>query len=179
MRQDGEAGPTASVLARWMRSLLAALLSAAGCAAAQPVILERDSVLYAEPHLESARVAQLKQGTRGEVSAKQGAWVRLKTPEAAGWLFSFNVRFQSQAPESGESSGTALGRLFGPRRNVAVTSTIGIRGLEEEDLKQAKYDGQQMKQLERYSASREVAEAAARAAGLAPVPLPYLDGETK
>ncbi|HXF66966.1 MAG TPA: SH3 domain-containing protein [Burkholderiales bacterium] len=164
----------------WARVLAAVILSsAAASAAAQRAVLERDSPLYAEPRLESARVAELKQGAAAEVTGKQGVWLRVKTPDAAGWLFSFNVRFQSKAGEGGEGGGAALGRLFGPRRSVAVTSTIGIRGLEEEDLRQAKFDAGQMKLLESYAASKEAAERAARAAGLAPVELEYFDGGAK
>lgn len=160
----------------FIRVLTVAVVSAAAPAAAQQVVLERDSPLYSEPRLESARVAELKQGAAAEVLGKQGAWLRVKTPDAVGWLFSFNVRFQSKASEAGEGGGGAvLGRLFGPRRSVAVTSTIGIRGLEEEDLRQARFDAGQMKLLESYAASKEAAERAARAAGLAPRRLEYFE----
>ena len=144
-------------------------------AAAQQVTLERDSPLYAAPRMEGAPVAQLKQGETGEVLGKQGAWLNLKTPAASGWLFSFNVRFPAQNTEAGAGAGAALGRVFGPRRSVSVTSGIGVRGIEEEDLKQARFDGQQMKLLESYAASPEAAAERARAAGLAPVKVDYLD----
>jgi hypothetical protein len=148
--------------------------AAAGAAAAQQVTLERDSPLYSEPRLESGQVAQLKQGATGDVLAKQGAWLNLKTPAGTGWLFSFNVRFPSQKAEGGDGSGAALGRVFGARRTTSVTSGIGIRGLEEEDLRQATFDGGQMKLLDQYAASKETAEQGARAAGLAPAKVDYL-----
>ncbi len=146
-------------------------------AAAQQVTLERDSPLYAGPRMEGAPVAQLKQGETGEVLGKQGAWLNLKTQAASGWLFSFNVRFPAQKSdaEAGAGTGAALGRVLGPRRSVSVTSGIGVRGIEEEDLKQARFDGQQMKLLESYAASPEAAAERARAAGLAPVKVDYLD----
>jgi len=144
-------------------------------AAAQQVTLERDSPLYAAPRMEGAPVAQLKQGETGEILGKQGAWLNLKTPAASGWLFSFNVRFPAQKSDTEAGAGAALGRVFGPRRSVSVTSGIGVRGIEEEDLKQARFDGQQMKLLESYAASPEAAAERARAAGLAPVKVDYLD----
>lgn len=157
--------------------VLLALALAAAPAAAQQVTLERDGPLYSEPRLDSAQVTQLKQGATGEVVGKQGAWLNLKTSEGSGWLFSFNVRFRSTGEGAGGSSGagSALGRLFGPRRTVSVTSTIGIRGLEEEDLKQAALDAEQLKQLDGYAASKEAAEERARSAGLASVDVGYLD----
>jgi hypothetical protein len=165
---------------RMLRPLFAVLLLAGGPAAAQQaaqqVTLERDSPLYAEPRLDASQVAQLKLGATGEVIGKQGAWLNLKTAGGAGWLFSFNVRFQSQPGTAGDSgAGSAAGRLFGPRRNVSVTSTIGIRGIEEEDLKQASFNAEQMKLLEGYAATRQAAEQRARGSGLAPVSVQYLD----
>lgn len=146
-------------------------------AGAQQVTLERDSPLYAYPRLEGAPVAQLKQGDRGEVLGKQGAWLNLKTPTATGWLFSFNVRFPAQMADGaapGRGAGAALGRVFGPKRNVSVTSGIGVRGIEEEDLRQARFDAGQMKLLDSYAATRDAAEERARATGLVPVKVDYL-----
>ena len=145
-------------------------------AAAQQVTVERDTPLYSEPRLESAPVAQLKQGASGDVVGKEGGWLNLKTPAGTGWLFSFNVRFPSQKADGGDAgSGSALGRVFGPRRSTSVASGIGIRGLEEEDLKQATYNAGQMKLLGGYATTREAAEQGARGAGLAPAKVDYLD----
>ena len=160
------------------RFLLATLLLAGAPAVAQQVTLERDSALYAEPRLDAQQVTRLKVGATGEVIGKQGAWLNLKTPAATGWLFSFNVRFQSQQAGSGSSgAGTAAGRLFGPRSSVSVTSTIGIRGIDEEDLKGASFNADQMKLLEGYAATKETAEQKARATGLAPVGVDYMDAK--
>jgi hypothetical protein len=137
--------------------------------------LERDSPLYAEPRLDAGQTAQLKQGAAGEVIGKQGGWLNLKTAAGTGWLFSFNVRFPPRKAGEGESG--AAGPVLGPRRSVSVTSTIGIRGLEEEDLRQARFDAGQMQLLDGYVASKQAAEDTARAAGLAPVKVEYLDAK--
>jgi len=161
-----------------LRMMLAAVLLAAASAAAQQVTLERDSPLYAEPRLDASQVTQLKLGATGEVIGKQGAWLNLKTPGGGGWLFSFNVRFQSQQAGAGDSgAGSTAGRLFGPRRSASVTSTIGIRGIEEEDLKQASFNADQMKLLDGYVATQQAAEQGARASGLAPASVEYMDAK--
>ena len=164
------------ILERFGPALAATLLIALP-AAAQQVTLERDSPLYAEPRLEAAQVTQLKQGTSGDVIGKQGAWLNLKTAGGSGWLFSFNVRFQSQKAEGGDGGGSALGRVFGPRRNVNVTAAIGIRGLDEQDLRQASFSAAQMKLLDGYAASKQAAEEGARATGLGPETVEYLDAK--
>jgi hypothetical protein len=161
---------------RVFRLWLAAVSIVAGSAAAQQVTLERDSPLFAEPRLDAAQVAQLKLGATGEVIGKQGAWLNLKTPAGSGWLFSFNVRFPSAQAGTGDSgAGQTAGRLFGPRRSVSVTSTVGIRGIEEEDLKQASFNAGQMKLLDGYVATKEAAERGARATGLKPATVEYMD----
>jgi hypothetical protein len=167
-----------NLLVNTVHAALTALLLVAGPVAAQKVTLERDSTLYGEPRLESTQVAQLRQGATGEVIAKQGAWLNLKTAAGTGWLFSFNVRFQSDSAEGSSSgSGSALGRVFGPRQRVSVTSTIGVRGIEEEDLKQATFDAEQIKLLDKYAATKEAAEKGALGAGLSRVSVDYLDAK--
>lgn len=161
-------------------SLLAALaagLLAAAPAAAQKVTVEQNTPLYSEPRMESSQVAQLQQGSTGEVIRKQGVWLNLKTAAGTGWLFSFSVRFESQGAEGSSGSGSALGRVFAPRRGPSVTSTIGVRGIEEEDLKGATFDAQQMKLLDGYAASKESAEKGARGAGLSRTSVEYLDAK--
>lgn len=143
-------------------------------AAAQQVSVERDTELRAEARLDARVVATLRQGAKGEVTAKNGAWLSIKTAEATGWLFSFNVRFVS-AQQTSDSSSSGLGRLFAPRQRVNVTSTIGIRGLEEEDLRQARFDAGQMRLLDQYAASRADAESTAQGSGLAAAQVDYLD----
>ena len=156
---------------------LAAMLLAVGPAAAQKVTVEQNTPLYSEPRMESSQVAQLQQGATGEVIGKQGVWLNLKTSAGTGWLFSFSVRFESQGAES-SSGGSSLGRVFGPRRSSpSVTSTIGIRGIEEEDLKGATFNAEQMKLLDKYVASKEAAEKGARSAGLSATSVEYLDAK--
>jgi hypothetical protein len=156
------------------------MLVAAAPAAAQKVTVERDTPLYSEPRLDSPHVAQLQTGAVAEVVGKEGAWLNLRTQAGAGWLFSFNVRFQSEGTgeSSGSGTGSVLGRLFAPRRStVSVTSTIGVRGIEEEDLKQAAFDAKQMKLLDGYAASRDAAESRAQRARLSRAHVEYLDAK--
>jgi len=159
------------------RGLVAAWLAAfAVVAAAEPVTLERDSVLRAEPRSGSAEVARLATGATGTAVARQGAWVKVESGSNTGWLYSFNVRFGAAAGASGDGAGagSVLGRVFGPRQRINVTATIGIRGLGEEDLKQARFDAGQLQQLDGFAATREQAEAHAGEAGLSAGPVEYL-----
>jgi len=164
----------AATVCRWAAAGLLVVLAA--FASAEPVTVERDSVARAEPRTDSAVVANFARGVSGEALARQGAWVQVKTATATGWLYSFNVRFGAPAGSAGEGAGagSVLGRVFAPRQKVNVTATIGIRGLDEEDLKQAQYDGGQLQALDGFAASREQAEAHAGGAGLSATRVEYL-----
>lgn len=156
--------------------MTALLATVAAVAAAEPVTVERDSVLRAEPRTDAGVAGNLAKGATGDAVARQGAWVQVKSGAVTGWLYSFNVRFGAVTAGSGSGSGagSALGRVFGPRQQVNVTATIGIRGLEEEDLKQAHFDEAQMQQLDGYAASREQAAARAGKSGLSATRVEYL-----
>ncbi len=165
----------AQLLNRCLLTVVFAMVVTA--AVAEPVTVERDSVLRAEPRIDAGVAGNLAKGATGDAVARQGAWVQVKSGTATGWLYSFNVRFGAMgtAGSSGGGGGSALGRVFGPRQQVNVTATIGIRGLDEEDLKQAHFDESQMRQLDGYAASREQAAAQAGESGLSAVKVEYFD----
>ena len=159
-------------------ALVVVSLSAALALAAEQVTVQRESSLYAEPRLDAQQVQVLAPGTVAEVAGKSGAWLSVRTPTAAGWVFSFNVRFNVEpsdaAPGSSGGTASAIGRVFGPRRDVNVTSTIGVRGLDTEDLRQAQFNAEQMKLLDGYMSSKDQAEESARARGLTAMQVEYL-----
>jgi hypothetical protein len=103
--------------------------------------------------------------------------VQVNTAAGSGWLFSFNVRFSSARPGASGDSGAAgaASRLVGPRRDVSVTATIGIRGLDEEDMRQAHFDGTQLQRLDSYTATREASAAQAAQQGLEAVRVDYFE----
>lgn len=156
--------------------LLASVFTAVRLAYAEPVTVERDTELRAAAKADAPVVAKVARGTAGEAVGRSGAWINVRTPLGVGWLFSFNVKFGGDGPSAAPGGdGAVLGRLASPRR-VNVTSTIGIRGLEEADLREARYSAAQMRLLDEFAVSREAAEQGSTAQGLAPARIDYLDG---
>ena len=153
----------------FLRNCIVLLALALACfeAAAQQIVVEKDSPLYATPQTSSKVVGQVKQGMTGEAIAQKGTWVNVKTDAGTGWLFTFNVRFITQGSSPAAKAPAAV-----PRSKV--TSTIGIRGLDVDDLKNATYDGQQLGLLDSYAASKQDAERTARASGLSAARIDYL-----
>lgn len=141
----------------------------------EAVTVERESALRAEPSLSGQQVAVVRVGTRGEAIGKRGAWINIRTPDATGWVFMFNVRFgERQADSSGSIAGA--GRFVSARPTTNVTSTIGIRGLSEEDLQKAAFNSAELQRLDRFAASRQDGEAAARTRNLEAVRVEPLEG---
>ncbi len=146
--------------------------------AAEQATVERESRIHAKPQLDAPEVAVALPGTVADVLGKSGAWLNVRTPAATGWIFSFNVRFivnASDAPASASGGDSAIGRLFGPRRGINVTSTIGVRGLEKEDLRRTQFSAEQMRQLDAFALPKEAAKESACARGLTASQVDYLE----
>ena len=160
-----------------MRLGLAALgLGWMAVAYAEPVTLVRESALRAEPSLWASTVATVAKGVTGESIGKNGIWVQVKTPDQTGWVFTFNLRHGgSRTGGAGASNAQAAGRFVSARPRTQVVSTIGIRGLSEEDLQNATFNRAEMERLESLSASPQDAERHARAVGLEPARIDELD----
>jgi hypothetical protein len=163
--------------------LVAMVLGVAAAGAAEQVTVERESRLYAEPRLDAQEVAVLAPGVVADIAGKSGARLNVRTPSAAGWVFSFNVRFGTKAsgaaPASSGGEDSVIGRVFGPQRDVNVTSTIGVRGLDSEDLRQAHFNSEQMKLLDGYALSKGAAEKSARGKGLSAAQVDYLEAASR
>ena len=142
---------------------------------AEQVTVERDTPLRAGPSLSAQPGVTLKQGAKAEVTGRSGAWINVRSGEDSGWLFMFNVRYGERQPASAADSARAAGGLFGGRSSPGVVSTIGIRGLSEEDLQKASFNPAELKVLDGYAASKDAAEQQARVRGLTPVRVDYLE----
>ena len=166
----------------WLRCAIALLgRLAAVAAAAQPVTLERDSALHAEPRLDSPVVANLTKGTAGEAVAKQGAWVQISRRRArrAGCIPSMCVS-RRRSRERRRAAVRCWGGVFGPRQTSMSPAPSACAGSGEEDLSQARFDGGQLKLLDRYAVSEADAdEAARRRAGLDAARVDYFDGPSR
>jgi len=144
-------------------------------AGAEQVTVQRDTDLRGEASMSAPVVGSVTQGTTGEVTGKRGAWVNIKTPEASGWLFSFNLRFGAVGQSSGDGgAGSVVGRVFGPGQDMKVTSTLGVRGIDKETLTQATFSPDQMRLLDQYAASKDAAAEQAQAEGLEARHVDYL-----
>lgn len=131
-------------LATWLAG--AALALVAGAAPAQEAaVVKRATQLRDSPADNGASVAPLEANTVvTRSSERKGPWTKVSTPQGAtGWVHMFDLGPQSGAAAASNNTATGglrgLGGLFGGNSGTTTTatSTVGIRGLDAEDIAKA------------------------------------------
>jgi uncharacterized protein YraI len=147
-------------------------VSAASALAAPGTVL-RNERIYSQPSSGSAVVASVAKGTSVNIVSKQGGWLRVTAGKNSGWMRLLSVR----AGEGG-LGGAGVGDVVGaattrsdPSRVVAVA---GLRGLNEEELKQAKFNAAELAQLDTWVVTVSQAKTFASQASLVAVKVPAL-----
>jgi len=155
--------------------LLLWFLSAA--AVADTGYATREIELRAQPVAGSQVVGTLPKGARFEIVGESKAWAQVKSDSGAGWTLLFYV--MKGEPPQGLSAGRTVSELWNmgtDRHKGQITSTIGVRGINEEQLKSAHFNAEEMKRLEALQTSPQAGESFAKAGGLAPRKVDYLPG---
>ncbi|MBW8461352.1 SH3 domain-containing protein [Acidovorax sp.] len=131
-------------LAAWLAG--AALALVAGATPAQEAaVVKRATQLRDSPADNGASVAPLEANTVvTRSSERKGPWTKVSTPQGAtGWVHMFDLGPQSGAAAASNNTATGglrgLGGLFGGNSGTTTTatSTVGIRGLDAEDIAKA------------------------------------------
>jgi len=143
--------------------------------AAETAYTVRATDLKAKPFTDAATLSTLPERSQVEVVGRQSSWMHIRTDSASGWVKMLSLRFSSDG-DSKRSGDTGLGALF----NVAATGksgstvTTGVRGLSEENLKNAQPDPEALKALQGYTASTSTAASFAKAGKLEKKNMDYL-----
>ena len=138
-----------------------------------PGTVLRAEKLYSEPASTSKVTASVAKGASVEILGKQAGWLRVKAASQSGWIRLLSVR-----AGAGGLGGAGVGDVVGaattrsdPTRVVAVA---GLRGLNDEDLKQAKFNAEELARMDARSVSATQVRTFASQAGLAAVSVPDL-----
>ncbi len=142
-----------------------ALCLAAATALAAPGTVLRNDKLFSQPSASSKVAASVPKGASVNILSKQGGWLRVTSGRSTGWIRLLSVR-----AGAGGLGGAGLGDVVGaattrsdPSRVVAVA---GLRGLNDEDLKQAKFNGEELTRLNTWQATPAQARSFAAESGL-------------
>ncbi|RJG02203.1 SH3 domain-containing protein [Noviherbaspirillum sedimenti] len=163
-----------------MRAHAFALLLVACAAQAEPALSNRATDVLAQPQSDAARLAALAESDKVEVLRRSGAWSEVRTGAGkTGW-----VRMMHLKPASAEGKpdvaapnpAGALAKLLGAGRSGnTATVTTGVRGLQEEDLQNARSNPVEFQKMQKYTVSTEAGQAFARRSSLAPAQIGYLE----
>lgn len=149
------------------------LCVSAASAWASPGTVLRNDRLFSQPSSGSKVEANVSKGTNVNIISKQGGWLRVTAGRTTGWIRLLSVR-----AGAGGSGGSGVGDVFGaattrsdPSRVVAVA---GLRGLNDEDLKQAKFNADELARLGAWEVTTSQTQSFASQSGLASVNVPGL-----
>ena len=142
---------------RWIASM-ALLLAAAAAQAGEEAYTLRLTELKAKPYSDAQTLLTLPERSTVEVLQRRASWTEVKSGNTIGWVKMLSLQLARGTTQRRADNG--LRSLF----NVAQTGrsgstvTTGVRGLSEEDLKNAKPDEQELEKAKQYAASKAVAQ---------------------
>lgn len=129
--------------------------------------------IKAEPFSDAETVGTLNAGDKVDIFGKDGGWLKVISAQGNGWVRMLSVRKGDAQKEKGvlESfKGLASGRAG----TGNVVATTGIRGLNEEELKSARFDAEELRLAESYLTTQAEAQRFANQGKLKPLSLNYL-----
>lgn len=163
-----------------MRILLLVYFGMLCCAAqaGETATAVRNTEIKIKPFTDAVTVASLKQGSKVEVLTRKSSWMQVKTDDGSGWVKMLSLKFSNEGKnKSGDSGLRALFNVAsGGGSGGAVTT--GVRGLSEENLKNAHPNPQALEKMQGYTANKEDAQKFARAGSLSAQDMGYVaEGE--
>jgi len=138
--------------------ILLLLLAPALCLA-EPASVIRATQMKQQPASDAATVAPLAENAKVDALERKGGWTRVRAESGAeGWVRMLALRYAGVGEAKQGDAG--ISQLL----NVARTGTsgaqvtTGVRGLDADQLANAKPNAAELKKLEKYAASRDGAE---------------------
>lgn len=121
-----------------------------------------------EPYRDAKEIASLKKGASVTILKRKGGWLKISTGAAKGWVRMMYVRRGKKrgAPSATRQARGVLGLAGGRAGSGNVVASTGVRGLDEEELKEAEYSAKQIKKLESFTVSKKKAKKFAKKAKL-------------
>jgi len=161
-------------MARSIAALLMTGLVATGTAlAGEPGTALKADDLKAEPFRDAKTVGSLAAGDRVEILKKEGGWFQVRRAKDSGWVRMLSIR-RGEARKGGDDAAGVLGLASGRAGTGTVVATTGIRGLNEEELKAAKYNEVEVKKAESFTTTQAEARKFAAEGKLVPRKVEYL-----
>ena len=142
---------------QWL--ILAALLVVVPSLFAEPGYVVRSSDLMDEPYRDANALITLEEGAPVEILKRKGGWLNIKAKGKTGWARMSRIRKgeASAKPDSGTEAKGIFDLASGRAGTGNVVSATGVRGLGEEELKEAKFNQAEIKKMESFSVNEKKA----------------------
>ena len=144
--------------------VLALLLAVVPPLFAGPGYVVRSCDLMDEPYRDATALVALEEGAPVEILKRKGGWLKIKAGDKTGWARMSKIRKGEAAakPDSGTEAKGVLDLASGRAGTGNVVSATGVRGLSEEELKEAKFNAGEIQKMESFSANDKQASRFAR-----------------
>jgi len=164
---------------QWLICMLLMVFVAPLCA--EPGHVIRSSDLMDEPYRDATPLVELEVGTPVEIIRRKGGWLKVKSAGKTGWVRMTKIRKGKFAakPTSGSEAKGVLNLASGRSGTGNVVAATGVRGLNEEELKAAKFSASEVKKLESFNVSEQKATRFARAGKLVAREIEFIPAATK
>ncbi|HUW25041.1 MAG TPA: SH3 domain-containing protein [Gallionella sp.] len=132
------------------------LLCAVTVQAGEIAYTVRATELKARPFTDAETLLNLAERSKVEILVRQSSWMRIRADGTTGWVKMLSLRL-GNAEAQNKSGDSGIGALF----NVVSTGssgssvTTGVRGLSEENLKNAHPNPQALQTMQGYAASKK------------------------
>ncbi len=156
--------------------LFAGFLSPPETVASDPGVVIRACQIMSEPFRDASSIASLKEGEMVEIMKRKGGWFQVSAKGKSGWVRMLYVRRGTpgeQASAATEATGM-LGMATGRAGSGNVVAATGVRGLDEEELKEADFNEKELQTLKAYGTTKKEAQEFASQAGLKAQHIPFL-----
>lgn len=157
---------------RNIQTLAGMLLFCASLAQAESGTALKADILRAEPFADAKSAGSMAKNDKLDILEKKGAWLKVKAPKASGWVRLLAVK-RASSGKSNETAGV-LNVASGRAGTGQVVSTTGVRGLNEEELKAAKFNEAEISKMETFTVTGDQARQFASSGALKPRKLDYL-----
>ena len=157
-----------------MRAVLALLLLLPAAALAGPATAVRATEIRSAPSFNSGALARLAEGDKVEAFERDRGWTRVRDERGnEGWVRMLLLRHTgtgaAREGDSGIMAALNAARTGSSGRQV----TTGVRGLDAQQLDNAKPNAAELKRMQGYAASRDAAASFAAKGELAAQRIPY------
>ena len=126
-----------------------------------------DTKLVDEPSNSGQLIENLAAKSQVTVQQRQNSWTQVATATNSGWVPTLTIRIISVSQQDNVDGATEIvtDRLSSSNTKTVV-ATFGVRGIDEETLKSAELNEEQLALLETYQVSESQAKTYARAGEL-------------